>query len=338
MDGADKTRLPAFLITIDTEGDNLWSRPREITTRNSAFLPRFQQLCEKYALKPTWLTNWEMANCPVYVEFAGDVLRRGTGEIGMHLHAWNSPPVQPLTEDDGQHLTYLIDYAEPLMREKLRVMTATLEERFGVKMLSHRAGRWALNSAYARMLVDEGYRIDCSVTPHTIWTHHPGAPTGRGGSDYRGYPEAAYFLDLDDLRRPGRSPLLEAPVTILPQRRPKLLEAPRRLIERTALGRSVMHRLLGGDRWLRPNGGNARALLEVLAVAERERRDYVEFTLHSSEFMPGGSPSFSDGPSIERLYEHLETLFAPARGRFVGLTLAEYHDRFAAQLAGAKVV
>ena len=27
---------PAFIITIDTEGDNLWSQPRQITTRNSA--------------------------------------------------------------------------------------------------------------------------------------------------------------------------------------------------------------------------------------------------------------------------------------------------------------
>ncbi len=35
---------PRFLITIDTEGDNLWSLPREITTSNAKFLPRFQNL------------------------------------------------------------------------------------------------------------------------------------------------------------------------------------------------------------------------------------------------------------------------------------------------------
>ena len=57
---------PAFLITIDTEGDNLWANPREITTQNARFLPRFQALCERFLLKPTWLTNWEMVECPVY--------------------------------------------------------------------------------------------------------------------------------------------------------------------------------------------------------------------------------------------------------------------------------
>jgi hypothetical protein len=38
-----------FIITIDTEGDDLWGRPREITTHNAKHLPRFQSLA--------WLLN-----------------------------------------------------------------------------------------------------------------------------------------------------------------------------------------------------------------------------------------------------------------------------------------
>ena len=40
-----------------------------------------------------------------------------------------------------------------------------LEGRFGEKMTSHRAGRWAFDSRYARLLVEHGYLVDCSVTP-----------------------------------------------------------------------------------------------------------------------------------------------------------------------------
>ena len=94
---------PAFLITIDTEGDNIWSRPRTIGTRNAEFLPRFQVLCEQYGFKPTYLTNWEMTHCPCFQEFGRDLIRGGRAEIGMHLHAWNNPPLVPLTEDDGQN-------------------------------------------------------------------------------------------------------------------------------------------------------------------------------------------------------------------------------------------
>src|SRR4051812_8506605 len=75
-------RNGSFLITIDTEGDNAWARPRRNTTRNSQFLPRFQSLCERFGFKPTYLTNYEMARCPAFQEFARDVLRRSAGEVG----------------------------------------------------------------------------------------------------------------------------------------------------------------------------------------------------------------------------------------------------------------
>jgi hypothetical protein len=78
---------PAFLITIDTEGDNLWSHPKTYTMENSRYLGRFQSLCERYGFKPTYLTDYEMVLCSVYREFARDVIRRGTAEIGMHQTA-----------------------------------------------------------------------------------------------------------------------------------------------------------------------------------------------------------------------------------------------------------
>ena len=81
---------PYFIITIDTEGDNLWARPELVTTENVKFIPRFQALAEKYGLKSTYLTNFEMANSKKFQEFGLKVVREGTGEIGMHLHAWIS--------------------------------------------------------------------------------------------------------------------------------------------------------------------------------------------------------------------------------------------------------
>jgi hypothetical protein len=178
---AEPGAAPYFLITVDTEGDNLWARPREITTRNAEALPRFQALCERYGFRPTYLVNYEMAVAPLFQEFGRQLLARGAGEIGMHLHAWNSPPLVPLTPDDFYYQPYLAEYPEPVLREKVKYMTGLLEETFGVKMVSHRAGRWRLSSAYARALADHGYIADCSVTPHispgaTSW----GIRKGRG--------------------------------------------------------------------------------------------------------------------------------------------------------------
>jgi len=325
---------PALLVTIDTEGDNLWSRPRVVTTRNSEYLPRFQALCEKYGLKPTYLTNWEMVHSPAFREFGRDLLARRTGEIGMHLHAWNSPPLAPLTSDDDYYHPFLIDYPENQMREKVKALTSALEDTFGVTMASHRAGRWSFNETYARILVDQGYRVDCSVTPHVSWASILGNPAGKGGTDFSRFPDTAYFVDLNDIRRPGDSPLLELPVTIVPPSYPGVLEAARTLLAHYRFGARVAGRLFPFCLWLRPTRSNRKALLHILAIARQEQRPYIEFMLHSSELMPGGSPAFPSRESIEALYDDLEALFSTAQDVFEGHTLRDYYGRLAPHQTG----
>jgi hypothetical protein len=303
MNDTNNTK-PAFLITIDTEGDNLWALPKTITTENSRHLPRFQELSERYGFKPTWLTNYEMAGCPVFCEFGRDVLERDTGEIGMHIHAWNSPPV---TNDDPRNQAYLIEYPENVMKDKIKFMTELLEQRFERKIVSHRAGRWALNSCYARLLVEHGYLIDCSVTPHVSWTSVLGDPNGSGGSDYTAFPTQPYFMDLDRIESKGNSPLLEVPVSIV-----QVVQSFSPII----------------TRWLRPNGRNRDSMLAILHRACKEQWLCVEFMLHSSELMPGGSPTFQTQDSIEALYDDLEALLSKAAEQFRGETLSEFYNEY----------
>ena len=168
---------------------------------------------ERFGLKPVYLTNYEMAMADDFAEFARDVSARGAGEIGMHLHAWNSPPLDPLTTDDCHYQPYLTEFPEPVMRRKIETLTAILEDRFCQKMINHRGGRWAFDDRYASILLDAGYRVDCSVTPGLSWRAVPGAPTGHGGPDYSGFPRRPYFLGADDAAAPARAGLLEVPVT-----------------------------------------------------------------------------------------------------------------------------
>ncbi len=326
---------PAFIITIDTEGDNLWARPRVITTRNAEFLPRFHVLCESHGLRPSYLVDYEMATAPAFREFGKDIIKRRTGEIGMHLHAWNTPPHVGLTADDFAFQPYLMEYPQPLMEEKVKILTGVLEEAFSVKAISHRAGRWGLNEAYARVLVRQGYRVDCSVTPHVSWRRHRGDPAGRGGPDYSRFPREAYFVDLDDISRPGDSALLEVPMTIVPARR-QVPAVFRRVIERVPLGGRALHRFLPSVHWLRPNGRNRDELARIVEHAAAQGQGYVEFMLHSSELIPGGSPRFRRGRDVENLYSDLEALFALASAACVGMTLAEYHGVVAA-LRGTRI-
>jgi hypothetical protein len=315
---------PAFLITIDTEGDGLWDRPTQVTTRNVRELPRFQELCERYRLKPTYVATYEAAADPIYQDFARDALRRDVAEVGMHLHAWNSPPLYDLTGDDRAHLPYLVEYPEDIIRLKATFLTELLEDTLQTKMLSHRAGRWTFDAHYMNVLVELGYEVDCSVTPHVSWRSCAGDPNGQGGSDYTHYPTCAYFPDPNDLSIPGDSPLLEVPMTVV-ARTP--------LLRLSRLGIVPAGSLLGralpcfATPWFRPNRWNHRRLCALLRRAIAEQWDYVMLMLHSSELLAGANPTFRTETHIQALYDLLEQLFDLAGSRCEGLTLSEYRRR-----------
>lgn len=330
---SSETRTP-FLITIDTEGDDLWSKPRRLTTRNARYLPRFQDLCERFGFKPVYLTNYEMAVDDAFVEFGRDAAARGTAEIGMHLHAWNSPPVVPLTRDDFFYQPFLTEYPENLMREKIAFMTGLLEERFDRPMVSHRSGRIAMDRRYAALLLEHGYQVDCSVTPGIDWRGTRGAPDGHGGTDYTGFPEDCYFLDPADLARPAAEGLLEVPVTI----HQSALYRTQRWAYRLPLVRSVVNRVSPGLNWMCPGENGRRGMLRAARGARERHATHVEFMLHSSELMPDGSPGFRRAADIERLYDDLEQVFEELCGWCCGMTLGEFYNHTCSVTAAKETI
>lgn len=299
-----------FIITIDTEGDNLWAshHGEPITTRNTNFLPRFQRLCNAYGFKPVYLTNYEMANDVEFAAEAKEWLKAGQCEIGLHVHGWNNPPFYPLAGDKFAH-AYLYEYPDEVMREKLEVTKNLIKENFGVNPVSHRAGKWAMDERYFNILSEIGIKVDCSYSPGIDWSNTIGAT--KGGTDYSHVSHNPQTIDG----------ILEVPITVR-----KLhwdgWQKPKRILKG----------LLGLSKpvWFRP----AMASLDQMKrVFDLERwcstNDYVMLMLHSSELMPGGSPYFPDEASIEREYDALKALFEYAKRKsYVGCTLNEYYNHY----------
>lgn len=309
-----------FIITIDTEGDNLWhwKYGDKITSLNARFLPRFQLLCEEYGFKPVYLTNYEMAIDTYFVSMAKEALEKGTCEIGMHLHAVNNPPVDfKLSVDNPHNFPYLIEYPDDIMEAKVAFQTRLLEETFDRKIVTHRAGRWAMDKRYEKLLVKYGYKIDCSTTPGIDWSSTAGITNGSMGTCYKNSESTPHFLGLE-------KKLLEVPVTTKHLRKGFLKDKSVK-----GILRYTKHSVFGQDFWLRPTGKN---LDEMLFLLEHEvmnnESDYIMFMLHSSEFMPGGSPTFPDEKAIERLYEHIRIVFEKASKYYEGATLEEYAGKY----------
>jgi len=311
---------PVFIITIDTEGDNLWANPQTITTENAAFLPRFQALCEQYSFKPTYLVNYEMVLDERFQVFGRAVLEKQTGEIGLHIHPWNSPPIDH--PPNGQ--IYLFELSDAIMEAKIDFLHNLLKQTFGVDPVSHRAGRWGFDGRVARTLARRRYLVDCSVTPGVSWERYRGDPNCSGGSDFTDFPYNPYFMDMNDISQSGQSPMLQVPMTIRPRFNSRILSIYRKI--KDARLYSLMERFVAAPyNWLRPNGRNLDRMTSLVDQVLAEGAPVIEFMLHSSELMPGGSPIFATERQIEVLYNHLEALFEHiASLGAVGMTLAEY--------------
>jgi hypothetical protein len=213
------------------------------------------------------------------------------------------------------------------MRDKISFLTDVLENTFGTKMQCHRGGRWGFNNTYARILVERGYLVDCSVTPLTSWTTHSGDPARAGGPDYSRFPQAPYFIDLDDISRVGKSPLLEIPVTAMEMQR-KSTEAIRQRFRPGSMPRRALNRLLPPLGLLALNQHNLRISLRVLERSVALKPRCVHVALHSSNLMPGGSPQFPGVKDVEALYDVLHQILAFGSRHFRGATMTEFRREF----------
>lgn len=298
--------MKSFIITVDTEGDNLWyyRKGDPITTRNTKYIPRFQELCEKYGFKPVYLTNYEMLCDDEYVKYVSVKEQLGLCEVGLHLHAWNNPPLYEL---DAKYKgnPYLIEYPDDIMKAKFDYLYNLFCEKIGHAPTSHRAGRWAMDERYFKLLEEYDIKVDCSVTPHINWSHAVGETIG--GTNYTDAQEVAHMIGN----------VMEVPLTVIPSRR--LLSNTIRCNIKTILKGSLLQ--------LRPATCSLREMKYVVVRCKKNTQiDYLEFMLHSSELMPGGSPYFKSEEAISQMYRDIEALFKYIKNNnFNGVTLQEYY-------------
>lgn len=313
--------MKKFLISIDTEGDNLWNwKPNDkITTNNARYLSRFQDLCDEYGFKPTYLTNYEMALDDCFQGFCKRVVKNSSAEIGLHVHAWNNPPEYCLKEVyNNPGAAYITEYPYEIMLQKAKVTYDLLSQITGMPIVTHRSGRWATNDQYFRVLGEIGIKYDCSITPHIDWSGNPGMSIGSCGNDYSNQSEKPHLIDNIETE------IWEIPVTV---RQVRKFFSPSKVSCRSIIG-SLYRAFSIQNIWLRPTNKNSYEMKWLIDdVVKDSNADYIMFMLHSSELMPGGSPTFLDDESIEELYKQLRELFTYASKNFEGMTIGAYGEK-----------
>ena len=301
-----------FIITIDTEGDNQWDHGRDLTVENIKYVPRFQELCRKYYIQPTYLVTSEVCHDSFAKDLFGGYVKADVAEIGAHLHSWTTPPfleIDGFKENDDNH-AFASELPADLLNQKIRTLTDQITTSFGKRPTSFRSGRYGFNTTVANALIENSYVVDSSVTPFVSWSTHKGIPDGNGGPDfldYTPYPSNYEF--------PGGS-IKEIPITILPTRFPlntnwRMARSYFRNVNSSLVLRTFRKlRFSTQPVWARPVPGMTLAVFrELLYEIRRHEIPFITMMFHSSELMPGCSKYRPDKKSIDELYKLLEDFF-----------------------------
>lgn len=316
-----------FIITIDTEGDNQWDHGRDLTVENVKYVDRFQILCEKYGIRPTYLVTSEVCEDSYAQKLFSDYVRENRAEVGAHLHSWTTPPFLPGVgyRQNDEHHVFASELSYDLVSGKIKYLTEQITRTFGRIPTSFRSGRYGFDETVKRVLIENNYLVDSSVTPFVSWYRQRGLPEGKGGPD---------FIDSSPFpERLGSAAgsLIEIPITILPTKIPlnrnhNIARYYFRNVNDNYFLR-VLRKLFYSNQpvWLRPTPDMTSHLLEnLVGEARRINLPYLTMMFHSSELMPGCSKYRPDDQSIEDLYFLLTGFFTILESSGIGaVTLSD---------------
>lgn len=313
-----------LVITVDTEADNQWRQGEPLSLENLRYVPRFQSLCEKFHFVPTYLLTYEVLEDDVFVSLLKKWESSGVAEGGAHLHPWTTPPIQ---QNEERVQPFPSELPKDLFAKKLETLTALFKERMERCPTSFRAGRWGFDESLVEPLLAEGYQVDCSFTPKINWN------TTLKNTKERRLPDHRSISIFPQLYKGKEGSLVEVPMTIMYTRS--------FVKEDSFLGKmfnyfpdsflkKALNKICFKVKWLRifPET-KVQDLIDVYTAAKRNNLPVIEFMIHSSELMPGGSPYAKTQESVEKIYDILDKFFSfLSKEEVRGVGLTQFSDEY----------
>jgi SAM-dependent methyltransferase len=200
-------RAIPLVISLDTEEDNWVPARTGASVENLRELPRLAVFFGRLGVRATYFTTYQVTTHPWAVDIVRAISDAGAGEIAAHLHPWNTPP------HDGAepaHFTMLNNYDAEQQLAKIGFLTRAVEEAWGSRPQTFRAGRFGLGRDTVAALIQHGYRVDSSVTPFVSWESYDSGPS------FLEAPVNVYRMNgqRDVVSPVADGPLVEVPLSV----------------------------------------------------------------------------------------------------------------------------
>lgn len=288
---------PRFLVTVDTEEEFNWNGPFTRDghgTQHVSAIDRFQQLCDSHDVKPAYLVDYPITRDDAAAALLGGYVQSGRADVGVQLHPWVNPPFE---EEVDTFNSYACNLPPALERAKLTALHSLICERFAVRPMIYRAGRYGAGHETRQILHDLGVAIDTSVRSLFDYSAH-------GGPNYGKCPLDPYWI--------YEGKLLELPVTSVfdgPMRGAgktlftQVFKSPaaRGLLARTGMLERIA---------LTPEGIPAEKAVRAIDLALALRVPILNFSFHSPSLAVGFTPYVRNEADLDAFYRWWEIVFA----------------------------
>lgn len=274
-------------VTVDFEESFDWASIHTpfVLVGDVAPVAAFHAECVAKGIRPTYFATFMVLNDPRSVEFLRRARSADECSVGIHLHAWSTPPT---TEAATEANTFQGNLPAALEAAKLTSLSESYKRVFGGSPSIHRAGRYGATAQTYRILESMGISLDFSPSS--------GFNFGEaGGPDFRTMRNAPFWAGDHHkvlcLPVPGRNFL----------RGPDFL---------TRLCGARLAKTLGVPVRLSPEGNTVRRMQMIAAHAIKEGVRDIVVTIHSTSLSPGGNPYSNTATAVrgvvQRLIEFVE--------------------------------
>jgi len=294
-----------FLLSIDTEEEWDWSGdfPHEnFSVTNVVKIAQFHEFCEKHAIRPTYFTDYAVANDPASSDILRTILSHNTCEIGAHLHPWCNPPYYGRTGEKESHVVNLpIDQVE----RKLDSLIEILIKNLNTTPNAFRTGRWGINGKILSLLEKKGFQIDSSMFPY--FTHEY--------FDCDQTPLLPYWPDYENPMTFGsQRNLMEIPVTVgFNRKNYDLMRSVYNNISHPHLDKLRLvaifwHTFLMRKLYLSPEMTTSHDMCLLVNTALANDLPVIHMFLHSSSLIDGATGFMKQRDAFNVICENIESV------------------------------
>lgn len=283
-------------VVVDTEEEFDWFAPPDHAARAVTHfkkLHRFQELCQRYSVKPCYVVDHPVATDPLAYDVIKPWLEDNACVVGAHLHPWVNPPY---VEELNFANMYPGNLPETLELEKMRFLKEAIVQNLGISPTIYKSGRYGFGPHTAKNLLSLGFKVDLSFSPAFDMRDE-------GGPNHKKIPVSPFLIgepSAQILSLPGTGAIIGA--------MPWVHDFGRRH-ERFKLP-GVFSRLGLADRIkLSPEGFTSDEHKKLTQSLVKQGVSLFSLTLHSSSLSPGCSPYVSTERDVDEILARCERYF-----------------------------